>query len=265
MSSHDSQEIEPIVITPETPFKFRCHPGVSCFNDCCAQTTIILSPYDVLRLKQHLHLTAADFLARYTVRVEDEFSGLPLVLLSMQGADRVCPFSSPTGCRVYEDRPATCRYYPVGVANQWTADGLEEIFVLIQEDHCLGFQADCTLTLEAWRQDQGLARYAALDREWKAIMLQIGARPGKPLSARFKEHYYQAAYDLDWFRSFIFDTDFFKIFDVAPEVQEQLRADEEELLRFACRYLNYMLRLGGTLQVKVPQGCPGQKCPAGGD
>ena len=32
-----------------------------------------------------------------------------------------------------------------------------------------------------------------MDREWKGIMLQIGARAGKPLSSKFKDHYYQVA------------------------------------------------------------------------
>jgi hypothetical protein len=102
-----------------------------------------------------------------------------------------------------------------------------------------------------------------MDREWKAIMLQIGARAGKPLSPKFQEHYYQLAYDLDWFKEYVFNTDFLKIFEVEPELQERLRHDEEELLRFAFRYLNYMLRLGSTLKVKLPRGCPGQSCPEG--
>ena len=44
-------------------------------------------------------------------------------------------------------------------------------------------------------------------------------------------------------------------------LQERLRTDEEELLRFAFRYLKYMLRLGSTLTIKSQQGCPGQQCP----
>jgi uncharacterized protein len=263
MPSQNSQEIEPIELTPETRFTFRCHPGVSCFNECCAQTTIILSPYDVLRLKRHLKLTAKDFLSQYTEQVPDDYSGLPLVVLNMAGERKPCPFSTEAGCGVYEDRPATCRYYPVGVGSQWTEKGLEDVFVYIQEEHCQGFQEEGEWTLETWCRDQGLETYAAMDREWKAIMLQIGARAGKPVSTKFKDHYYQVAYDLDWFRGYVLDTDFLKVFEVDPELAERLRNDEEELLRFAFRYLQYMLRLGSTLKVRIPQACPGQKCPQG--
>jgi len=255
MSGNDSLELEPVTLTPQTRFSFRCHPGVACFNACCAHTTIILSPYDVLRLKNRLNLTAAEFLRRFTQRVEDDFSGLPLAILAFQGEARLCPFASPAGCQVYEDRPATCRFYPVGVASRWTENGLEDTYVYIQEELCLGFGETGEWTVPTWIIDQGLEPYMDLDREWKAIMLQIGARQGKPVSARFKDHYFQAAYDLDWFRNFVFGTDFLKVFQVEPELQARMEADEAELLRFAFRYLQYMLRLGQTLTVRVQRPC----------
>ncbi len=263
MTGNDSQELAPITLTHETRFSFRCHPGVPCFNDCCAQTTIILSPYDVLRLKKRLQLSAAAFLERYTQRLEDDFSGLPLVILDFQGEDKVCPFASPAGCQVYEDRPATCRFYPVGVASGWTAEGLAETYVYIQEDLCLGFAETGDWTVQTWIADQGLEPYLDLDRQWKTIMMQIGLRTGKPVSARFKDHYFQAAYDLDWFRRYVFDTDFLKVFAVEPDLQGRMQADDEELLRFAFRYLTYMLRLGQTLTVRAPRTCPGAACSQG--
>jgi len=263
MTENDSQELEPIPLTLETRFSFRCHPGVPCFNACCAQTTIILSPYDVLRLKKRLQLTAAEFLQRYARRLADDFSGLPLVILDFQGEDRVCPFAGPAGCQVYEDRPATCRFYPVGVASGWSDVGYEETYVSIQEDLCLGFAESGVWTVQSWIADQGLEPYLEPDRQWKSIMLQIGLRPDKPVSAKFKDHYFQTAYDLDEFRRYVFDTDFLKVFVVEPDLQARLREEDEELLRFAFRYLNYMLRLDQTLAVHVPRTCPGAACSPG--
>lgn len=260
MSGNDSSELDPVVLTPDTRFSFRCHPGVACFNACCAQTTIILSPYDVLRLKRRLKLPAAEFLSRYTQRLEDDFSGLPLVILDFQGEEKICPFATPAGCQVYEDRPATCRYYPVGVATRWTAEGMEETYVYIQEELCLGFTETGEWTVPTWIADQGLEPYLDLDRQWKSIMLQIGCRTGKPLSSRFKDHYFQVAYDLDWFRSYVFDTDFLKIFEVEPDLQVRLQADPEALLHFAFRYLTYMLRLGKTLKIRLQRPCAGTAC-----
>ena len=47
-------------------FAFACHPGVKCFNLCCAKLELPLTPYDVLRLKNCLGLPAGEFLEQYT-------------------------------------------------------------------------------------------------------------------------------------------------------------------------------------------------------
>ena len=38
----------------DSTFKFSCHPKVSCFNQCCRDVNIFLTPYDVLRMKKRL-------------------------------------------------------------------------------------------------------------------------------------------------------------------------------------------------------------------
>lgn len=244
-------------LTPETVFIFDCHPGVSCFNECCTQTTIVLSPYDVLRLKQNLGLPAAEFLARYTRREVDEASGLPLVILQMREDERrSCPFSSPAGCQVYPDRPATCRYYPVGVGHYWTREGLQEGCVYVREEHCRGAAGGKSWTLESWRRDQGLEPYDEFNRLWRGIMLQVAARQRRPVGEKFRDHFYQTAYDLEAFRHYVFETDFLKVFAVEPEVQAACQKDDTALLRFAFRYLKFMLRLENSLEIKLPRRCP---------
>ncbi len=42
-------------------FRFHCHPGISCFTDCCRQLELALTPYDVLRLKRRWGLPRATF------------------------------------------------------------------------------------------------------------------------------------------------------------------------------------------------------------
>ena len=39
-------------------FQFQCYPGVSCFTQCCRDVTIVLTPYDVLRLKNCLKMSS---------------------------------------------------------------------------------------------------------------------------------------------------------------------------------------------------------------
>ncbi|MEJ2069497.1 MAG: hypothetical protein P8X58_03680 [Syntrophobacterales bacterium] len=74
------QVVRPVKLTSESRFRFRCHPGVSCFTACCGKTTLILTPYDILRLKQRLGITSIEFLERYTRRDVHDKSGLPRAL-----------------------------------------------------------------------------------------------------------------------------------------------------------------------------------------
>ncbi len=57
-----SEEFSLKPITLEGEFPFKCYPGISCYNRCCKDTDILLTPYDILRLRQALGITCADFL-----------------------------------------------------------------------------------------------------------------------------------------------------------------------------------------------------------
>lgn len=108
--------VEPRELGPDSKFKFRCHKDISCFTHCCSNVDIMLTPYDVLRLKRRLGMSSGEFLDKYTVVRADKQSSHPYAFLKMQDeAARKCPFVVvPDGCTVYTDRPVSCRYYPVG-------------------------------------------------------------------------------------------------------------------------------------------------------
>ena len=115
--------IEPVRLGPDSKFQFKCHKGVKCFNQCCRDINIILTPYDIIKLKTRLGLSSEEFLALYTEPQILEKTDLPVVMLKLldeEGSDsdrKACPFVREDGCLVYEDRPTTCRYYPLGVAS----------------------------------------------------------------------------------------------------------------------------------------------------
>jgi len=50
------------VLKPEDNFRFACHDGLECFTRCCRDTTIFLTPYDILRLKNALGISSETFL-----------------------------------------------------------------------------------------------------------------------------------------------------------------------------------------------------------
>jgi Fe-S-cluster containining protein len=238
------QAVQPVRLTPQSRFKFRCHPGVPCFTECCGKTTIIITPYDILRLKERLGITSGEFLERYTRREEHDKSGLPLVVMDMPRFEGRCPFVRPvTGCQVYSDRPATCRYYPVGQGILVTEEGLDEFYFLIKEKHCKGFEEDTEWTVQSWKEDQGADYYDGMNKEWKAMMLQRSS-VGKPdTDERTKNLFYMVMYDLDQFRRFIFKSRFLQIFNVDEDTLQRIYEDDLELLKFGYDYLKMALKI----------------------
>ena len=65
-------DMVPKILDDDTKIQFRCHKGISCFNACCKNADITLTPYDVLRLKKRLGLTSGEFLKQHTVPFEME-------------------------------------------------------------------------------------------------------------------------------------------------------------------------------------------------
>uniref|UniRef100_A0A7V4GA60 YkgJ family cysteine cluster protein n=1 Tax=Desulfobacca acetoxidans TaxID=60893 RepID=A0A7V4GA60_9BACT len=254
--------VRPVKLTPESRFRFRCYPGISCFTACCGKTTIILTPYDILRLKQRLGLASTEFLARYTFRDVHDKSGLPLVLMDMPRYGGICPFVRPVeGCLVYSDRPATCRYYPVGQGSMITEWGLDEFYFLVKEEHCKGHEEDTVWTVESWKKDQGADYYDEINSPWKAMMLRRSS-VGKPdIDEKHANLFYMVMYDLDQFRRFIFNTNFLNVFKVDEDTQQRIYEDDLELLQFGYRYLRMVLRIEGTLELKEGAAPPPEARP----
>ena len=79
-------------------FRFRCHPGIGCFNRCCRNLNLFLYPYDVLRLKNCLGISSEQFIDRYVDIVLREGNSFPDVLLRMaDDAEQTCPFLTDKG------------------------------------------------------------------------------------------------------------------------------------------------------------------------
>ena len=142
-------------------FKFACHSKVSCFNECCGDVNIFLTPYDVLRLKNKLGIDSQEFLDKYTILPIDHNQKLPVVVMRMQDNEKkTCHFVAQEGCTVYNDRPWACRMYPLGLASpgETSAKLNEEFYFLLQESVCQGFKEDKEWTIEQWMENQGYCR-----------------------------------------------------------------------------------------------------------
>jgi hypothetical protein len=62
--------------------------------------------------------------------------------------------------------------------------------------------------------------------------------------------FHMACYDLDTFRTFIFESSFRDRFELEPELEEQLATDDEALLRFAFRWLRFAMFAEPTMKAR---------------
>ncbi len=62
--------------------------------------------------------------------------------------------------------------------------------------------------------------------------------------------FYTACYDLDTFRAFVFESIFLERFELEPELLEELKTNDEALLRFAFRWLRFALFAEPTVKVR---------------
>jgi Fe-S-cluster containining protein len=242
-------------LAPESKFKFSCDKGTSCFTRCCADVNIFLSPYDVLRMKNALNISSAEFLEKYTISPFSIEQKLPLVLLKMQNDERKsCPFVTSEGCSIYNDRPWACRMFPLGVAASETADGQDDqelCFVVDDNFPCLGFEADREWTAEEWLEDQGIALYEEKNQPYKELSLHKKLQEGEGLGPVKTHMFYITCYDLDRFRRLILESSFFNRFEVDEETIEKIKTDDEALLNFALRWLRFSLFGEDTLKIRA--------------
>jgi Fe-S-cluster containining protein len=251
------KHVEPIRLSLDTKFKFRCHKGISCFTKCCSNIDIMLTPYDIVRLKNRLGISSGEFLANHTYVEIDEKTSHPFVFLKMnEDAERKCPFVTAEGCTIYTDRPANCRYYPVGQASLKKMDDkinepiTEEFYFFIKEPHCMGFKEHSEWTIKSWRDDQGVDVYDDMNRGWKEILFRRNL-PGHSLDEKKQKAFYMACYDADRFRRFVFESKFLEMFDVDEKTLERIKNDETELMKFGFEYTKYILMMEETLRPKT--------------
>jgi len=224
-------------------FSFGCHAGVDCFTECCRELELALTPYDVLRLRKKLGLSSADFINRYIVLEQEKTDIFPRLYLGMVDDGRAsCPFVGPAGCMVYGDRPGACRAYPVGRGASLTADGRQqEIYVLVRENHCLGFDEPGSYSAKEWFHNQGLAEYNQMNDAVMSLLQHDQARQGVRFSPEQIDFFLLALYRLDEFRHFVSGADFAAQFKVEEKDRQAALVDEESLLRFGIRWLKKVL------------------------
>ena len=237
--------VVPTLLESTATIQFRCHKGIACFNACCKNIDITLTPYDVLRLKGRLGLSSGEFLVKYTTPFEMGQGDIAGIKMLPAENTIQCQFMTDEGCSVYEDRPTACRYYPAALLslrnqNEYTD---REAYALVKEDQCLGHNEPRTLTIAEYRKEQGVEEYDEQSRGWRQLILKkksTGPTVGKP-SKRSLQLFFMACYDIDRFREFVSSPSFNEVYDLPTELKEKIQNDDVELLQFGYSFLRQVM------------------------
>ena len=223
----------PKTLDIEDTFHFSCNHGIDCFTQCCQDVNILLTPYDIIQMKNRLGISSAEFLENYTKRLLAPNTFLPAVQFKMDEENKKrCYFVGEKGCGVYEHRPWSCRMYPMDNSAEGTG-----FTPIVDSRRCLGFNDDRVWRLRDWFADQGLQQYD----EWNQRFAEL--TEDEDLTRWRKEYpggsdiFYLACYDLDRFREVVFKEKLFEMVEELPADQDKLKTDDLALLEFAFAWL----------------------------
>ncbi len=257
----DGNPVDPVRLKTTDSFCFSCHKSISCWNRCCHGADVTLTPADILMLTKKLGLQPTEFLAQYTVPALWEKSDMPVAKLRTDDEDDSdsCVFlAGDEGCGVYDARPATCRYYPMGLASikMMGAEHKEDFYFLVKESHCQGHAEDKSQTVAQFRAEQGVEALDEINRGWIDIMMKmtswrsVGGPNAKEVSPQAKKMFFMVSTDAGAFRRFVFETRFLETYAIDPEVVEILKTDDIAVLQLGFDWLKNVLFNEQTINMK---------------
>ena len=247
--------VMPELLEGTTTIQFQCRKGIDCWNACCSNIDISLTPVDILRLSRRLDISTTEFLVQYTFPYELEPNGIAGVKFKPVENGSACQFMRPEGCDVYSDRPTACRYYPVALLSMRRSDEYTDrnAYALVKEAHCHGHNEPRQISIEDYRQEQGVVEYDELGRGWRQLVLKkksSGPTIGAP-SKRSLQLWFMACYDLDRFRDFVASTAFNEVYDIPWNEMQKILSTDTELMLFAFQFLRQTMFGEESIKMKA--------------
>ncbi len=189
-------------------------------------------------MKNRLGILSTDFLKKYTKTLIAPETSLPAVQFKMDDEnDNRCYFVGDKGCEIYEQRPWSCRMYPL--------DSCEEgecFSPIVDANRCQGLKDDQVWQLRDWFHVQGLEPY----NHWNQRFAEL--TEDEKLTSWRKEHpggieiFHLVCYDLDRFRDVVLKERLHMI-DPQSADPDNLQTDDLALLDFSFTWLKTVAEL----------------------
>lgn len=230
----------------DSVFNFDCHLGVQCYTLCCRNVSLILYPYDVVRLKKTLGLDSEEFLRKHTTLEQGDNVYFPTVKLKLNEKDsNACPFLASHGCTVYSDRPSACRTYPLERAVDRTRIQVspEEFYFLTKHSYCLGHNELKSFNVKSWLRNQHLFEYNMMNNLWAEMDTLFSGNPwkGEGVAGEKQQLAFLVCYNIDGFRRFVDKHKLLSQFQLDKDFRRRIITDDHELLKFGFEWLKLVL------------------------
>jgi len=185
------------LLGPGDKFQFGCEKR----GDCCRdrhEHPILLSVYDVFRLRQHLKVSGQEFAEKYGRTLLGAHSQLPLMILRNDWTDKrreksSCVNLKDNKCSVYENRPLVCRLYPVGRALD---PDRNSYFMLTKTDGCCPTGCGQEHTIEEWLTKAEAESFFEWNDKFHELYMQIDFKNYKKLRKEIKWVFGNILYDI---------------------------------------------------------------------
>jgi Fe-S-cluster containining protein len=255
MDSHGKQIPGSRQIREDETFRFDCHTGLSCFTRCCRDADMYLYPYDIVRMKNHLGISSDEFIENHTVVAFRDNPNFPNVMLRMSDKeDSACPFLSQKGCTIYEDRPFSCRAYPMerAVARTDNKEIREAIHLIAFHPYCLGHKESREWTIRKWTENQKIETYIVMNDLWVDIDTILRTNPWgtQGINSKAFRMVFMACFNIDRLKAFIVESSFLSRFDVGEEKINKIMNSDVDLLKFGFEWIRFILTNAGPLRLK---------------
>ena len=245
---------ENMVPLGDESFTFSCHPGVACYMFCCRNVDMLLFPFDILRLKNCLGISSEEFMRDHTRLDKGSHPYFPTVMLKLDETTQACPFLGDDGCTVYDDRPSSCRTYPLerAVDRDPGAGDEKDFYFLTGHSYCLGHKEDKIFSVKEWIRNQRLYDYNLMNDLWAEVDTLFATNPwkGEGVGGPRQQLAFMVCYNIDGFREFLNDHKLIQRFQVSKDLKRRIQKEESELLKFGFDWLKLMLGGRSSLVAK---------------
>lgn len=198
---------------------------------------------------------SAEFLQRYVTIVQGQNPYFPSLMMKLtDDEEKKCPFLGENGCLAYENRPSSCRMYPLERAVDRSPDRgrPEEFYFMTNHPYCMGHRENKKWTVREWLRDQQLLYYNLMDDQWAEMDTLFASNPfaGERAGGPKQQLAFMVCFNIDGFRQYLDQHQLLDRFKLEGSRKGDILGQDEELLKFGYDWLKYILSGIPTLRLR---------------